>query len=347
MTRELMEGAHAIAEAGIRAGVRFYAGYPITPSTEILEYMADHLSRAGGVCMNAASEIEAISMVWGAAATGARAMIASTGQGISLMQESFAEMAVARIPFLAVNMARGQADYFQSTRGGGHGDYRTVVLSPASVQEAADHVALGFEIAERHRIPVLILGDFLLSHTIEAVSFAETPARARPAWAVAGARGRASQNLSPLGPDGKTISLQEAQRGAVASHATIRATEQRAQTRWCDDADVVVCAFGMPSRFARQAVKRLRDEGVRAGLFRPVTLWPFPDDALRAACARASRVAVFELNDGQMIDDVRLALNGAVPVEFLGGISTDRSGFGIGDLLDVGVVQERIEKVMA
>ena len=161
---ELMEGAPAIAEAAVRAGCRFYAGYPITPSTEILEYLSARMSEVGGVCMNAESEIEGIGMVWGAAATGARAMIASTGQGISLMQESFAEMAVARIPFLAVNMARGQSDYFQATRGGGHGDYRFIVFSPASVQEAADHVALAFDLGERYRIPTMILGDFLLGH---------------------------------------------------------------------------------------------------------------------------------------------------------------------------------------
>jgi len=196
---ELYEGSQAIAEAGVRAGVRFYAGYPITPSTEILEHMARRMPEVGGVCMNAESELEGIGMVWGAAATGARAMIASTGQGISLMQESFAEMAVARIPFLAVNMSRGQGDYYQATRGGGHGDYRHIVLAPASVQEAADHVALGFTLAERYRIPALIVGDFLLGHTIEAVTFTELAPREETDWTITGAAGRKSRNLTMLG----------------------------------------------------------------------------------------------------------------------------------------------------
>ncbi len=336
-----MEGAQAIAEAAVRAGCRFYAGYPITPSTPILEYMSARMPEVGGVCMNAESEIEGIGMVWGAAATGARAMIASTGQGISLMQESFAEMAVARIPFLAVNMARGQGDYFQATRGGGHGDYRFITLAPASVQEAADHVALGFELAERYRIPVMLLGDFMLGHVFESVSFidgAPTPAD----WTTTGAQGRASRNLSMLGPGPKALSIQEAMRIAVASHEEIRANEQRAEVRWCEDADVVVCAFGMPSRFVRAAVREARGAGRRIGFFRPVTLWPFPAEALRRACEGARLVKVFEVNNGQMIDDVRIALNGSAPVEFIGGISTDRSGFGVGEILDVGVVAGRL-----
>src|SRR5215831_17499071 len=163
--RALLEGSVAMAEAAVQAGCRFYAGYPITPSTEILEYMAARLPQVGGVCMNAESEIEAIGMVWGAAGCGVRAMIASTGQGISLMQESFAELANAQIPIVAVNMCRGQGDYFQATRGGGHGDYRFVVLSPASAQEAADMARLAFHLADKWRNPVMILGDFLLSHT--------------------------------------------------------------------------------------------------------------------------------------------------------------------------------------
>jgi 2-oxoglutarate/2-oxoacid ferredoxin oxidoreductase subunit alpha len=341
VTAQLWEGAPAIAEAAIRAGCRFYAGYPITPSTPILEYMSAHMGAAGGVCMNAESEIEGIGMVWGAAATGARAMIASTGQGISLMQESFAEMAVARVPFLAVNMARGQSDYFQATRGGGHGDYRFIVLAPASVQEAADHVVLAFDLAERYRIPAMILGDFLLAHVFESVTFG-SGAPAGGDWTITGAAGRPSRNLSMLGPGPKALSIQEAMSVAVASHDDIRANEARAESAWCDDADVVVCAFGMPSRFVRAAVRAARSTGQKVGFFRPQTLWPFPAEALRQAAAGARLVKVFEVNNGQMIDDVRLALNGAVPVEFIGGISTDRSGFGVGDILDVNVVVGRL-----
>src|SRR5215475_11123882 len=169
--RRLMEGSQALAEAAVQVGCRFYAGYPITPSTEILEYMSVRLPEVGGTCMNAASEIEAIGMVWGAAGCGVRSMIASTGQGISLMQESFAELANAQIPVVAINMCRGQGDYFQATRGGGHGDYRFIVLSPASAQEAVDLTMAAFELADRWRNPVMIMGDFLLSHTSELVEF--------------------------------------------------------------------------------------------------------------------------------------------------------------------------------
>src|SRR5262244_3534425 len=167
--RVLLEGSHAIAEAAIQAGCRFYAGYPITPSTEILEYMSHRMPQVGGVCMNAESELEAIGMVWGAAGCGVRAMIASTGQGISLMQESFAELANAEIPCVIVNMMRGQGDYHQSTRGGGHGDYRHLVLAPHTVQEAVELVGLAFHLADRWRNPALVVGDFVLGHTSEAV----------------------------------------------------------------------------------------------------------------------------------------------------------------------------------
>src|SRR5207253_729973 len=223
-----------------QAGCRFYAGYPITPSTEILEYMSHRMPQVGGVCMNAESEIEAINMVWGAAACGVRAMIASTGQGISLMQESLAEMANAELPCVVVNMMRGQGDYFQATRGGGHGDYRHIVLSPHTVQEAVDLIALAFQVADRWRNPV----------------------------------------------------------------------------------DVLV-AFGSPARFVKYAVRVCRERGMRVGWFRPISLWPFPADAVAAVAARVRALAVFEQNAGQMIDDVRLAVLGRVPVVAIGGISHD------------------------
>src|SRR5215470_6323294 len=193
MERVLMEGSAAMAEAAIQAGCRFYAGYPITPSTEILEYMSVRLPQVGGTCMNAESEIEAIGMVWGAAGCGVRSMIASTGQGISLMQESFAELANAQIPIVAVNMCRGQGDYFQATRGGGHGDYRFIVLAPASIQEA-------FYLADKWRNPVLIMGDFLLAHTSELVEFrpSDEPELPPKTWATTGAVGRQGITLTSL-----------------------------------------------------------------------------------------------------------------------------------------------------
>jgi 2-oxoglutarate ferredoxin oxidoreductase subunit alpha len=343
-----MEGSTALAEAAVRAGCRFYAGYPITPSTEILEYMSARLPAVGGTCMNAESEIEAIGMVWGAAGCGVRSMTASTGQGISLMQESFAELANAEIPIVAVNMGRGQGDYFQATRGGGHGDYRFLVLAPASAQEAADLTQLAFHLADKWRNPVLIMGDFLLSHTAEIVDLDAAPLPDPPAkpWAITGAKGRRGINLSPIMPPDKLSSNHGAHLGrATAKHAGIKAEETRAETAWLDDAELVVVAFGFPGRFARYAVKLARERGLRVGFVRPITLWPFPTATIAAAAANARAMAVFELNAGQMIDDVELAVRGRVPVHAIGGISHDHSGFGVGPLLDVEHVLRRIVEV--
>ncbi|TMB37818.1 MAG: 3-methyl-2-oxobutanoate dehydrogenase subunit beta, partial [Deltaproteobacteria bacterium] len=277
--RALMEGSAAMAESAVRAGCRFYAGYPITPSTEILEYMSVRLPQVGGTCMNAESEIEAIGMVWGAAGCGVRAMIASTGQGISLMQESFAELANAQIPVLAVNMCRGQGDYFQATRGGGHGDYRFIVLAPASAQEAVDLAQLAFHLADKWRNPVMIMGDFLLSHTSELVEFRPPafPELPPKTWAITGANGRRGITLSPLGPPEKlSTDIAAALAAATAKHAAIKAEEVRAETGHLDDAELVVVAFGFPGRFAKYAVRLARERGLRVGFVRPISLWPFP-----------------------------------------------------------------------
>jgi len=348
--RVLMEGSSAMAEAAVRAGCRFYAGYPITPSTEILEYMSTRLPAVGGTCMNAESEIEAIGMVWGAAGCGVRAMTASTGQGISLMQESFAELANAEIPVVAVNMGRGQGDYFQATRGGGHGDYRFIVLSPASAQEAVDLAHRAFHLADKWRNPVMIMGDFLLSHTAEIVDLAPPPLPSLPAkaWAITGAAGRRGINLSPIMAPEKLSSDHGAHLGrALAKHAAIKAEETRAETAWLDDAELVVVAFGFPGRFARYAVRLARERGMRVGFVRPITLWPFPSAVVADAAAGARAMAVFELNAGQMIEDVELAVRGRVPVHAIGGVSHDHSGFGVGPLLDVEHLLRRITDVYA
>jgi 2-oxoglutarate ferredoxin oxidoreductase subunit alpha len=346
--RVLMEGSHAIAEAAIQAGCRFYAGYPITPSTEILEYMSHRLPQVGGVCMNAESEIEAINMVWGAAATGARAMIASTGQGISLMQESLAELANAQLPCVVVNMMRGQGDYFQATRGGGHGDYRHVVLAPHTVQEAVELIGLAFHLADRWRVPANVLGDFVLAHTSEAVTFSPRDESDLPAktWAATGARGRRAHDVTPLGAPEKLHLDPGSHHAAVAEkYPKIAAAEVRVETGLCDDAEVVVVAFGSPARFAKHGVRRCRERGMKIGWVRPVTLWPFPTAALADVAGRVRAVAVFEQNAGQMIDDVRLAVLGRCPVVPIGGISHDHSGFGVGPLLDTRVVAERLGAV--
>jgi 2-oxoglutarate ferredoxin oxidoreductase subunit alpha len=348
--RLLMEGSAAMAESAVRAGCRFYAGYPITPSTEILEYMSMRLPQVGGTCMNAESEIEAIGMVWGAAGCGVRSMIASTGQGISLMQESFAELANAQIPVVAVNMCRGQGDYFQSTRGGGHGDYRFIVLAPSSAQEAVDLAALAFQLSDKWRNPVMIMGDFLLSHTSEMVEFRPDPFEKLPpkSWAITGANGRRGITLSPLGAAEKLSTDHGATlAAATAKHAGIKKDEVRVETGHLDDAEVVVVAFGFPARFVKYAVGMARERGLRAGFVRPISLWPFPSAAVAAAAERARTVAVFELNAGQMVEDVQLAVLGRAPVVSIGGVSHDHSGFGVGPLLDVDVILERIEDLCA
>jgi 2-oxoglutarate/2-oxoacid ferredoxin oxidoreductase subunit alpha len=344
----LMEGSHAIAEAAIQAGCRFYAGYPITPSTEILEYMARRMVQVDGVCMNAESEIEAINMVWGAAGCGVRAMIASTGQGISLMQESLAEMANAELPCVVVNMMRGQGDYFQATRGGGHGDYRHIVLAPHTVQEAVDLVGLAFHLADRWRNPVDVLGDFLLGHTSEAIEFHRRDESDLPpkTWAATGARGRRAQNVTPLGSPEKLNLKPGAHHQEIAAKLPrIAAVEKRCETGLLDDAEVAVVAFGSPARFVKYAVRICRERGMKVGWVRPISLWPFPEEAVAEAAGRIRALAVFEQNAGQMIDDVRLAVLGRAPVVPIGGISHDGSGFGVGPALEPAAIVARIAAV--
>jgi len=353
--RRLMEGSEAIAEACIAAGCRFFAGYPMTPFTELLEHLARRLPEEDGVCVNAESEIEAVGMAWGALATGARAATGSTGQGLSLMQESLAEITLARLPLVVFNMARGQSDYFQATRGGGHGDYRHIVLAPMDIAEAVELTQLAFHLADRWRNPVLVYGDYLLAHTYEAVDVAPVDfgADALPAkdWAVDGSLGGSGRSrlVTPLGfgKRGQESPGMERHFQMAAEHAReMEASEVRVETGFTDDADVVVVAFGSPAKFVRYAVKELRAQGHRVGWVRPVTLWPFPYEAVAAAAEGARCIAVFENSAGQMIEDVRLGVLGRAPVEFIGGISTDSSGFGVGAMLDTEVVRERIEAVI-
>ncbi len=347
-----MEGSEAIAEAAIVAGCRFFAGYPMTPFTELLEGFARHLPENDGVCINAESEIEAIGMAWGAAATGARAATGSTGQGLSLMQESLSEISRAEVPLVVFNMARGQGDYFQATRGGGHGDYRLLVLSPVDAQEAIHLTQLAFHLADRWRHPVLVYGDYLLAHTSEAVEVQRHDFGALPDkdWAVDGSLGGSgrSRNVNSIGmqkgkkgidPDAFWSRLQE-------KTERIEASEVRFEEEFCDDAELIIVAFGTLARFARYVIRELRAEGVRVGLFRPITLWPFPSKALAEIAHSTNRIAVLEQNAGQMIDDVRLSVLGRVEVVPIGGISTDAAGFGIGPLLDAAVIRERVQKAM-
>ncbi|MCB5164709.1 hypothetical protein LG634_07655 [Streptomyces bambusae] len=352
-----MAGSDALAAAMVAAGCRFFAGYPMTPFTGVLEAMAQRLPGAGGVCMNAESELEAIGMCWGAAAIGARAATGSTGQGLALMQESLAEMTSARLPLVVLNMARGQGDYFQTTRGGGHGDYRLPVLAPVDVSEAVTHVSLAFGWAEAWRTPVMLFGDYYLAHTHRSVSIPAPEEPVTPAWAVdgrSGGTGRA-RLISPLGTV-KQRDGQGAQAGydlavhyracADRTRAMLDGIAPRIEAETGGDTAVLVVAYGSPAAYVRAAVRELRAEGLPVGYARPVTLVPFPYGALARLARGCRAVAVYENNSGQAVDDVRLAVDGQVPVEFIGGLSMDPSGFGIAPDLDVTHLKERIMQLV-
>lgn len=355
MTSRLMEGSEAIAEAMVAAGCRFFAGYPITPFTEVLEHMAAKLPRRGGVCLNAESELEAVGMAWGAAATGARSATGSVGQGLSLMQESLSEITMAKIPLVVLNMARGQSDYFQSTRGGGHGDYRHLVLAPMDLPEAVKLVQLAFHWSDKWRNPVLVVGDYYLAHVYQSVEV--TPLDFGPLppgdWALDGSTGGSGQArlLSPLGD----VKQRQDVGYDLADYYLRRARETQhmlegeaplVESGHLEGAEVVVVAYGTPGKYARAAVRSLRADGYPVGYVRPISLVPFPSDAVAQAAQGARAIAVYENSMGQMIDDVTLAVLGRAPVHFIGGLTTDSSGFGIGPDNDTAVMRARILDVV-
>jgi len=315
----MMKGNEAIAEAALRAGCRYYFGYPITPQTEIMEYLARRLPEIGGVFLQAESEVAAVNMVYGAAGAGARAMTSSSGPGISLKQEGISFLACAELPCLIVNVMRGgpglgtiqasQGDYFQATRGGGHGDYRLPVLAPASVQEMADLAFLSFDLAERYRTPVLLLTDGVMGQMMEPVRLpAEKTGGSPKPWATDGCLGRPRRIVKTLSLDPRE--LESHNRCLQAKYGELTAHETRFESYRLEDAEVMIAAFGICARVARTAVDNLRERGLPVGLFRPITLWPFPTASLQAAAAGVRRVLTVELNAGQMLEDVRLALPG-------------------------------------
>jgi 2-oxoglutarate ferredoxin oxidoreductase subunit alpha len=326
-----MKGNEAIAEAAIRAGCVAYFGYPITPQNELIAYMADHLYPLGRTFIQAESEVSAINMVYGAAATGARAMTSSSSPGISLKQEGLSYAAGADIPLVLVNIVRGgpglgsiaasQADYYQSTRGGGHGDYRLIVLAPASVQEAADLTYVAFDLADRWRMPVLILGDGVIGQMMEAVTLppmrdlASLPSKT--GWAVGhqAEQNRASRHLSSLNL--VPAELEKMTRDRFARYDEMAKTETRFEEINCDDADLVIVAYGTSARVSLGAVQEARKRGLKLGLFRPISLYPFPKDALAKIAARGTPLMSVEMSLGQMVDDIRLAVRDTVPVHLL------------------------------
>jgi 2-oxoglutarate ferredoxin oxidoreductase subunit alpha len=323
----LMKGNEAVAEAAIQAGCDAYFGYPITPQAELLEWMARRMPELGRVFVQAESELGAINMALGAAATGARVLVSSSSPGISLMAEGMSYMAGSELPVVLVNVMRGgpglggigpsQADYFQATKGHGHGDYRVPVLAPSSIAEAVALVADAFEIAETYRTPVMILADGVMGQSMEPViPEYRVPPRGARGWELTGAAGRRPRVIRSL--DLRPEDLERHNVRLQAKFATIADREVRWAGERIDDAEIAIVAYGTAARVARTVIERGRAAGLPLGLFRPVTLWPFPTRELEALAERARALVVVELSAGQMIEDVRLAVEGRTPVFFHG-----------------------------
>lgn len=324
----LMKGNEALAEAALRAGMQGYFGYPITPQSEILEYLTAEGSKHGCVVLQAESELAAINMIYGASGAGARVMTSSSSPGISLMQEAISYMASAELPCLLVNVQRGgpglgtiqpsQGDYFQATKGGGHGDYRLLVLAPASVQEMADFVFDGFRLADKYRNPVMILTDGALGQMMEKVLMppaGSLPYTEKP-WATTGKPATRERNIItslhivPEKMEEINLHLQDKYR---RMHQEVRFEEINTE-----EADILLVAFGLSARICQKAIELAKEKGIRVGLIRPITLYPFPTEAIAKIVPNVEAVLTVEMNSGQMVEDVRLAVNGKKPVYFRG-----------------------------
>lgn len=324
----LMKGNEAIAEAAMRAGCRFFFGYPITPQTELAAYMSKHMPKRGGTYLQAESEVAAINMVYGASAVGARAMTSSSSPGVSLKCEGISYMAGADLSGVIINVQRGgpglgsiqpsQSDYFQATRALGHGDFYVPVYAPSTVQEMADLTFVAFDVADEYRTPVMVLADGMLGQMMEPVvmpdpidpaSLPEKP------WAACGHGGAREHNIvNSLFLDAEALERSNIER--FARYERIKGSEQRSEGYLADDADICIVAFGACARIARSAVNMARERGIKAGLIRPITLWPYPEEAIRKCGAKV--FLSVEMSMGQMVEDVRLAVNGAASVEFFG-----------------------------
>ena len=334
MALTLMKGSEAIAEAAIRAGARFFFGYPITPQTEIPEYMAARMPEVGGCFLQAESEVAAINMVYGAAGTGARVITSSSSPGVSLKQEGISYCAGAQLPCVILNVMRGgpglgsiqasQGDYFQATKGGGNGDYHLLTYAPSSIQEAIDLLMIAYDKAEMYRIPVMFLADGIMAQMMEPVEMPEmvdfkVDPEKKP-WAATGWKPgddpakRAVINSLFI----NTEELTEHNLKLQAIYREVEKNEVMYETYMTEDADIIITAFGTVARLAKSAIHDLREQGIKVGLFRPITVWPYPYDALKTASANAKAILDVECNEGQMLEDVKLAVNGAKPVEYFG-----------------------------
>ena len=348
-----MSGNEAIAQAALLAGCGFYAGYPITPQNEIIAYMAQHLPEKSGVFIQSESELAAINMVLGASACGVRAMTSSSSPGISLMQEGISYLAGAQLPAVIVNIMRAgpglgniwpaQSDYFQAVKGGGHGDYHCIVIAPSSVQEAYDWTIKAFDLADKYRLPAIILGDGMLGQMMEPLTVnsqqsivnGQNRLSTKP-WAATGCKGRPANVVKSFRL--QMGDLEQLNKELQKKYARIKAKEQIARGLFLDDAQIVLVAYGTMARMAKDAVNALREQGIKAGLLRPISLWPFPGDAFKQITEELKngrteepknkrtkkRILVVEMSYGQFVEDVRLAVNGRLEVSFLG-----RSGGGI------------------
>ncbi|NMA49347.1 MAG: 3-methyl-2-oxobutanoate dehydrogenase subunit VorB [Tissierellia bacterium] len=329
MTKVLMKGNEAVGAAAIAAGCKYFFGYPITPQSEIPEYMSRELPKVGGVYVQAESELAAINMVYGASGSGARVMTSSSSPGIALKQEGISYCAGAELPCVIVDMMRGgpglgdiqaaQGDYFMSTRGGGNGDYRLLVLAPANVQELADLVMEGFDLADIYRTPVIILGDGMIGQMMEPVEFRYKPKKGLPVkdWATTGAKGMRPNNVI------NSLYLQAEELEAhnfvlQAKYAKMRENEKRVETYNIEDADLVISAYGTTARIVKTAISKLEKEGYKIGFIRPISLYPFPNEAYENINPDCKGVLTVEMSAGQMIDDVKLSLNGSMPTYFYG-----------------------------
>lgn len=324
----LMKGNEALAEAAIRAGCKCYFGYPITPQTEIAAYMAKNMPKRSGVFLQAESEIAAINMVLGAASAGVRAMTSSSSPGISLKSEGISYIAASDLPCVIVNVQRGgpglggiqpsQSDYWQAVKSTGHGDFHILVYAPNSVQEMADMTVRAFETADKYRVPAMILADGMLGQMMEPVVFPQISSeQPEKSWAANGHKNKRKHNIINslfLKPDELEKSVEE----RFCRYGVIEENEQDAELYRTDDAEIIVTAYGAASRICREAVDNARKNGIKAGLLRPKTLWPFPVSAYRKILKSAKKIFCVELSMGQMVDDVRLAVNCSVPVYFYG-----------------------------
>jgi len=347
---QLMKGNEALAEAAIIAGCRHYFGYPITPQNEVPAYMAARMPQVGGTFLQAESEVAAINMVYGAAAAGARVMTSSSSPGVSLKMEGISYLSGAELPAVVVNIMRGgpglgniagaQGDYFQAVKGGGHGDYRTIVLAPGSVQELADLTLKAFDLADRYRMVVMVLCDGYTGQMSEPIILPQPSGESfdKAGWALTGARGRDSHLVASmrLVPED---ALEKLNLRLQAKYREVEKNEQAWEEHQCADAEFLIVGFGLSARIGRSAVSSLRRAGIAAGLFRPVTLWPFPSEPLARAAAGSRRLLVVEMNAGQMVEDVRLAVGSAVPVDFYGTLG--------GMTPEVEAIVERIKEYAA